>query len=134
MATITAIEGIGKANAAKLNKIGITTVEGLLEECKSPKGRKKVAADSGIDEKKILTWANHADLFRVKGISSQYAELLEAAGVDTVKELAKRKPENLAAAMAETNAKKKLVRQVPGTKRVEGWVAQAKDMKKVMTY
>ncbi|MEM1020042.1 MAG: DUF4332 domain-containing protein, partial [Pseudomonadota bacterium] len=100
----------------------------------TPKGRKQVAADTGIDEKKILKFANMADLMRIKGVGEEYSELLEAAGVDTVKELRNRRPDNLAAKMAEVNAKKKLVRSLPSEKVVEGWVGQAKELDPVMKY
>ncbi len=130
------IEGIGPSFTKKLKAIGINRTDQLLERAAKPKGRKELAKESGIDESKILKWANMADLMRVRGVGEEYSELLEAAGVDTVKELRKRKPENLAAAMAEVNAKKKkkLVRVVPGEKSVAKWVAHAKELKPMMSY
>jgi hypothetical protein len=110
------IEGIGPAFTKKLKAIGINRTDQLLERGKTPKGRKELAAQSGIDEKKILKWCNMADLMRIKGVAEEYSELLEAAGVDTVKELRNRKAGNLAMALKEANAKKKLVRLVPGEK------------------
>ena len=99
MKKIQQIEGIGEAYQAKLNELGIISVEQFLDICKTKKGRKELAEKSEIAEELILTWTNHADLFRIKGVAGQYSELLEAAGVDTVKELAQRNPENLTTAM-----------------------------------
>ena len=131
---ISDIEGIGPANAKKLAKCNIKSVNGLLKSCASKKGRKQAAKDSGLDEKKILKWVNMADLYRIKGVGSEYSELLEAAGVDTIKELRNRNVENLHAKMLEVNTKKKLVRQPPSIKFVEKWVAQAKKLKPMVSY
>jgi predicted flap endonuclease-1-like 5' DNA nuclease len=128
------IEGIGPSFAKKLAKAGIKTTEGLLKACATPKGRKATEEASGVDAKRLLKWANMADLMRISGVGEEYSELLEAAGVDTVKELRNRKPGNLAAKMAEVNKAKKLVRQVPGEVRVAKWVAQAKTLKPAITY
>ena len=128
------IEAIGPTFTKKLKAIGVNRTDQLLERGASPKGRKALAAESGIDEGKILKWCNMADLMRIKGVAEEYSELLEAAGVDTVKELRNRKPENLAQSLKEANAKKKLVRLVPGLKSVAKWVAEAKTLKPVMTY
>ncbi len=132
--SIMEIEGIGPSFKKKLQKVGIRTTGKLLERAANPKGRRQLAEESGIDESRILKWANMADLMRVKGVAEEYSELLEAAGVDTVKELKRRNAGNLADKMAEVNKKKKLVRLLPSTKRVEGWVANAKTLKAVMTY
>ncbi len=131
---IIEIEGVGAVYAEKLKAAGITTTEGLLERAKSPKLRKELAAATGIDESRVLKWANMADLMRIKGVGEEYSELLEAAGVDTVKELKTRVPANLTKAMAEANAKRKLVRALPTESMVEKWVAQAKDLPPVLTY
>jgi predicted flap endonuclease-1-like 5' DNA nuclease len=131
---ISDIEGIGSANLKKLAKSNIRSVSGLLKMCASKKGRKQVADQSGIDEKQILKWANMADLYRVKGVGSEYSELLEASGVDTIKELRKRKPDNLHAKMLEVNSKKKLVRQPPSIKFVEKWVSEAKTIDPLISY
>lgn len=131
---IIEIEGVGAIYADKLKTAGITTTEGLLERAKSPKLRKEIAAATGIDETRILKWANMADLMRIKGVGEEYSELLEAAGVDTVKELKTRVPANLTKAMAEANAKRKLVRALPTESMVEKWVAQAKELPPVLTY
>jgi len=116
------IEGIGPSYEMKLNEAGIRSVERLLEVCGDKKGREEVAKKTGISEKLILTWANHADLFRIKGIGGQYAELLEAAGVDSVLELAQRKPHNLYEKMMETNEMKHLVRRIPTETMIKHWV------------
>lgn len=131
---ITDIEGIGPAFAEKLALADIKSVEALLDAGKSKAGRKVIADASGLDAKKILVWVNMADLFRVKGVSSQNAELLKAAGVDTVKELRTRKPENLHAKMTEVNAEKNLVRQVASLGQVEGFVAAAKELDPMVTH
>ena len=128
------IEGVGAAYAEKLTAAGINTAAQLLAKCAAPAGRKALEAETEISDKLILKWANHADLFRVKGVGPQFAELLEAAGVDTVKELAHRKAENLAAKMLEVNAEKKLVRRVPVVSEVQKMVDYAKELPGVMTY
>ncbi len=134
MASIADIEGVGEQYAAKLHKAGIKTTEALLEKGATPKGRAAIEAETGIGHKQILKWVNHADLFRIKGVAGQYAELLEAAGVDTVAELAQRNAENLTAAMATVNEAKKLVRALPSAKSVTAWVAEAKKLPKAVTY
>ncbi len=131
---IEEIEGIGPAFGAKLKEAGVTTTDKYYDACRTKANRKALAQETGIDESKILKWANMADLFRVKGIGAQYAELLEASGVDTVKELAQRNAENLTAKMAEVNAEKKLVRVVPALKSVQGWIGQAKELPRGLEY
>lgn len=128
------IEGIGSAYAKKLAKAGLTTVEGLLKAGASPKGRKEIAEKSQIDVTLILEWVNRADLYRVKGVAKQYSDLLEKAGVDTVVELSKRVAANLYKKMEEVNKEKNLVNGMPGVKRVEDWIAQAKKLPRVVTY
>ena len=128
------IEGIGPVYAEKLIAAGIETAEQLLAKCAATAGRKALEEQTGISGKLILTWTNHADLFRVKGIGPQFAELLEAAGVDTVKELAHRNAANLAAKMLEVNEEKHLVRRVPVEIEVQRMIDQAKEMPGVMTY
>ena len=134
MASISKIEGIGPKLTEKLLEAGIKTTEGLLKEGASKAGRKKIAEASGIDEKRILRFVNMADLFRIKGVGEEISDLLEAAGVDTVKELRNRNPENLHKKMKEVNEEKKLVRNVPGLGQVEGFIAQAKEMEPMVTY
>jgi len=134
MTKIADIEGIGEAYAKKLRLAGVTTTEGLLEKGKTPKGRKELAEKSGIGDALILKWVNRADLYRVKGIGSEYSDLLEAAGVDTVVELAVRKAENLHKKLVEVNEAKKLVRKLPALSQVESWVAEAKKLPRAVTY
>ncbi|HOC31003.1 MAG: DUF4332 domain-containing protein [Armatimonadetes bacterium] len=134
MAKLIDIEGIGPAYAAKLEGIGVSSVEKLLEKGATKKGREALAEKSGISEKRILEWVNRADLARIKGVGSEYADLLEAAGVDTVPELAQRKPENLAAKMAEISKQKNLTRKVPSAKEVADWVEQAKKLPRIVVY
>jgi len=134
MAKLTKVEGIGESYAQKLWEAGIHTTQALLEEGASPKGRKEVAEKAGISEKLILEWVNHVDLFRIKGVGEEYADLLEAAGVDTVPELAQRNPENLYQKLVAVNQEKKLVRQLPGQAQVGDWVEQAKRLPRVIAY
>ena len=134
MAKITYIEGIGEAAGAKLNEANIKSTKALLEAGKTKKGRQDLAKKTGLPEKNILKWVNAADLFRIKGIGEEYAELLEAAGVDTVIELAQRIPANLHQKLAEVNLKKKLVRQLPTEKKVADWVEQAKTLPRVVEH
>ena len=131
---IVEIEGVGEIYAAKLMDAGINKVSELLDKCAAPKGRKELAEATGISEKLILTWTNHADLFRIKGVGPQFSELLEAAGVDTVKEFRHRVAENLVQKLQETNEAKHLVRRVPSVKEVTKMIAAAKELKPVMTY
>ncbi len=134
MAKITAIEGIGDVYGAKLMELGIKTTDQLLERVADKKGRQELAEALGVSEKLVLNWANRADLFRVKGIGEEYSDLLEAAGVDTVPELAQRNPENLHKKLLEVNAQKKLVRRPPSLNQVKSWVEQAKEMPRKLTY
>lgn len=134
MSKLTTIEGIGEAFEGKLKEQGIGSVEQLLEACKTKNKRTKLAEVTGISEKLILKFANHADLFRIKGIGGEYAELLEAAGVDTVPELARRKAENLIQKMQEVNEEKKLVRRPPNQSMVEEWIQQAASLERALEY
>jgi len=134
MAKLETIEGIGGTYAKKLQKAGVATTQALLEQGATPKGRKEIAAKTGIGDTLILKWVNRADLFRIKGIGEEYADLLEAAGVDTVPDLARRKAENLYKKMVEVNEAKQLVRQVPAQSQVGDWIKQAKKLPRVMTY
>ena len=128
------VEGIGPVYAEKLLAAGIVDTEMLLEKCAKPAGRKALAEGTEISEKLILTWANHCDLMRIHGVGPQFSDLLEAAGVDTVKELKHRKPENLQPKLEEVNAEKNLVRRVPSLKEVVKMVAQAAELPGVMEY
>jgi len=126
---IDEIEGIGPAYRDKLASAKIATTDDLLRHCGDPKGRKQVSAATGLSEKHLLEWSNMADMMRVSGVGPQFAELLEASGVDTVKELQHRKPENLATKMREVNEAKKLAKASPSASVVERWVEQAKQLK-----
>ena len=134
MSLITTIEGIGPSYAEKLKAAGIRTTEALLKAGEKPTGRKALIVETGISDALILKWVNHADLFRVNGVGGEYAELLEAAGVDTVVELAGRNAANLFAKMQEVNAEKKLVRRLPTQKQIADWVAQAKELPRGIYY
>jgi predicted flap endonuclease-1-like 5' DNA nuclease len=134
MAKLTKVEGIGPVNAQKLEAAGITSTEMMLETGATPKGRREIAEKTGISSAQILKWINHVDLFRVKGVGEEYADLLEAAGVDTVPELAQRNPENLYEKILATNAEKNLVRRPPSAAQVADWVAQAKQLPRVINY
>jgi predicted flap endonuclease-1-like 5' DNA nuclease len=131
---ITDIEGIGPAFADRLKGLRIRTTTRLLEAAKSPRGRKTLAEQTGIEPSRILKWANMADMMRIKGIGEEYSELLEAAGVDTVRELKHRNPKNLAQAMAAANARRKLVRLLPSEKAVTKWIAEAKSLPLKISY
>jgi predicted flap endonuclease-1-like 5' DNA nuclease len=134
MASLVDIEGIGPANVEKLKAQGLKTTEQLLEAGATPKGRDELAAATGISGKVILRWVNMADLFRLKGVGEEYSDLLEAAGVDTVPELAGRRADNLTKKMAEVNEQKKLVRQLPSEKQVSAWIEAAKSLPRTVTY
>ncbi len=128
------IEGIGPAYAEKLAALGLKTTDDLLQAGATPKGREDLAASTGISAKLILRWVNMADLFRIKGVGEEYSDLLEAAGVDTVPELAQRRADNLWAKMAEVNEQKQLVRRLPTQDQVAGWIDAAKSLPRVVTY
>ena len=128
------IEGIGDVYAEKLIAAGINKVNELLEKCAAPKGRKALAEETGISEKLILKWTNHADLFRINGVGPQFAELLEAAGVDTVKEFRHRVAENLQPKLEETNAAKNICNRVPAVSEIQKMIDQAKELEPKVTY
>ena len=131
---IDQIEGVGAAYAEKLIAAGIKTKEDLLEKCAKKSARTKLAEETGISEKLILKWTNHADLFRINGIAGQFAELLEAAGVDTVKEFRNRVAANLQPKMEEVNKEKNLCNRVPSVAELEKMIAQAKELEPIITY
>mgnify|MGYP003386421071 CR=1 FL=1 len=134
MTNLANIEGIGSTYATKLFEIGIVTTEGLLTRGATPAGRAEIAEQTRIDPDKVLEWVNRADLFRIKGVAEEYSDLLEAAGVDTVPELAQRNPANLLAKMMEVNADKKLVRRMPTQNEVSRWIDHAKVLPRRITY
>ncbi len=131
---IIEIEGFGQTYADKLEAAGIKTTDDLLEKCASPKGREKIAEETGISTKLILKWTNHADLFRIRGVAGQFAELLEAAGVDTVKEFRHRVAANLYPKLVETNEAKNLCNRVPSEKEIQKMIDQAKELEPVISY
>lgn len=128
------IEGIGEVYAQKLEAVGIKTTDDLLAQCASAAGRKKVEEATEISHKLILKWTNHADLMRINGIAGQFAELLEAAGVDTVKEFRHRVAANLQPKMVEINEQKNLCNRVPAVSEVERMIAQAKELEPLISY
>lgn len=131
---IEQIEGVGAAYAEKLEAAGIKTTEDLLERCCCPKGREEVAEATGISPKLILKWTNHADLMRINGVAGQFAELLEAAGVDTVKEFRHRVAANLQPRLVVVNDAKNLVGRVPSLSEVERMIAEAKELEPKVNY
>ena len=137
--TIIEIEGIGESYARKLEQAGVKTTDDLLAMCATPRGRAKLADETGISSKLILKWTNHADLFRINGVAGQFAELLEAAGVDTVKEFAHRVPANLQpkltiSKLVAVNEEHGLCNRVPSLSEVEKMIAQAKELPPAISY
>jgi predicted flap endonuclease-1-like 5' DNA nuclease len=128
------IEGIGPAYAEKLAKVGIRSLEALLKKGATPAGRKEIAAMTGISDALVLEWVNLADLFRIKGVGSEYSDLLEEAGVDTVVELAKRVSTNLYETLGKVNQEKNLVNKMPSAGQVDGWIKQAKQLPRIINY
>jgi predicted flap endonuclease-1-like 5' DNA nuclease len=128
------IEGIGPVYAAKLIKVGIRSTEAILKRGASEMGRKEIAETAGVSHTQVLEWVNRADLYRIKGVGSQYSDLLEKSGVDTVVELSNRIAEHLYNKMVEVNKAKNLVNKMPGPKQVKGWIEQAKKLPRVVTY
>ncbi len=132
--SIEEIEGIGPEYGAKLRAVDIQTTDDVLRRCGDKKGREGVATETGISETHLLEWANLADLMRINGVGEEYADLLEEAGVDTVKELAQRNAENLALALAECNEKKQLTNRVPSTETVQKWIDEAKTLDPMVSH
>ena len=131
---IEKIEGIGPKYAKELRKVGIKTTNRLLKDGGSKKGRQELAEKTGLSETLILEWVNLADLMRIKGVGEEYSDLLEEAGVDSVKELRNRRADNLYKAVLDVNAKKKLVRRPPSEKEIKGWIEEAKKLPPVVTH
>lgn len=134
MAKLTMVEGIGGVYAQKLQEVGIQTTQALLENGATSQGRKEIAERSEISASLILEWVNHVDLFRIKGVGEEYADLLEEAGVDTVPELAQRNPDNLYQKLVDVNLQRSLVRRLPNQSQVGDWVQQATRLPRVITY
>ena len=128
------IEGVGATYAQKLKRAGIASTQSLLKEGASSKGRSGIAQKTGLSEKLILEWVNRVDLFRIKGVGEEYSDLLEAAGVDTVVELAQRKAGHLQQKLIDVNQQKKLVRKLPGLVQVEKWIKQAGKLPRIVSY
>ena len=134
MAKISDIEGIGPVIAEKLQEAGVRSTATLLKRGRNAKGREELASAINVDKSMILEWVNHADLFRVRGVGSEYSDLLEAAGVDTVPELRQRNAASLYNTLVKTNQVKKLVRKLPTADQVEEWVEQARSLPRVIEY
>jgi predicted flap endonuclease-1-like 5' DNA nuclease len=134
VARLIDIEGIGKFHAEKLAAIGLETQEAFLKAAETPAGRADLVAKAGLTMNQVLNWANRADLARVNGIGSEYADLLEAAGVDTVPELCQRNATNLHALITKVNEEKILVRQLPTAEEVARWVADAQSLPRALHY
>jgi len=134
MTRISSIDGIGESNTEKLAEAGITTVENLLRLGSTRQGRKSLANQLAVSDEQVLRWVNKADLFRIKGIGSQYAGLLETAGVDSVPELAQRDPEHLLLQLQEINDARQLVRSMPYLKQVSKWVNRARELPQVVNH
>jgi len=134
MAKLEQIEGVGQQYANQLRAAGVRSSRSLLEKGGTASGRQEIARKAGVSEKLVLEWVNHVDLFRIKGVGEEYADLLEEAGVDTVMELAQRNPASLYEAIMETNQQKNLVRRPPSRKMVSDWVAMAKKLPRKVYY
>jgi predicted flap endonuclease-1-like 5' DNA nuclease len=128
------VEGIGPTYAAQLQAVGVHTTDELLERGATEKGREELEKATGIGHTLILKWVNRVDLYRINGIGSEYSDLLEVAGVDTVPELAQRNPANLTETLAEANASRNLVRRLPTVEMVTAWVQEAKTLPRIVNY
>ena len=128
------VEGIGPAFAGKLQEAGVRTTEALLERAGTARGRDELATATGISGKLLLEWANHADLMRLSGVGSEYADLLEAAGVDSCAELAQRNAASLATTFGELDAGRNTVRRIPTQAEVERWIAEAKTLRRAVEH
>ena len=128
------VEGIGPVIGEKLRACGVKNTNGLLSAAKTPAKRRSLAKDSGLSTKQVLKFANMVDLYRIKGIGSEFAELLEASGVNTVRQLALRNPASLAAKLETVNKTKKLTRRVPDEAAVKKWITQAKTLPRALEY
>lgn len=134
MASISAVQSMGHRNETKLRKAGVRTTDSLLKVAATRTGRRRLAKETGLPESDILSWVNRADLLRITGVGSEYADLLEVAGVDTIRELRRRNPERLLEAMTELNLRKRLVRRLPTEGMVAGWIDEAKRLEPLVTH
>ena len=132
MTRLKGIDGIGEEYSKRLKDVGILSVQALLDKGALPQGRRELSRSTGIPESQLLTWLNNADLFRIRGIGEEYAELLEIAGVDTVPDLAMRSPDNLHRMLIDANEQRRLVRQLPSLNQVKSWIEQAKQLPRVI--
>jgi len=128
MARIDQVAGVGQKDATKLRKLGVRTSKGLIDAAAGRKGRTDLASATGIDHRDLQQWINHSDLLRVKGVGAEYAELLVAAGVDTLRDLRRRNPTALLAKIIGLNGDSKVVQRLPTESMVEGWIEAAKDL------
>jgi predicted flap endonuclease-1-like 5' DNA nuclease len=134
MASIAAIESMDQRDATKLRKAGVRTTDALLKTAATRTGRRRLAREANLSESEILSWVNRADLMRIKGIGSEYADLMEAAGVDTIRELRRRNPDRLLTAMTEMNVRRRLIRRLPTNGMVAGWIEAAKAIEPLVTH
>ncbi|MFV9672563.1 MAG: DUF4332 domain-containing protein [Acidimicrobiia bacterium] len=134
MASISAIESMDQRDATKLRKAGVRTTDALLKTAATRTGRRRLAKEADLNESDILSWVNRADLMRIKGVGSEYADLMEAAGVDTIRELRRRNPDRLLAAMTDLNIRRRLIRRLPTNGMVAGWIEAAKDIEPMVTH
>lgn len=134
MASISAIESMDQRDATKLRKAGVRTTDALLKTAATRTGRRRLAREASLNESDILSWVNRADLMRINGVGSEYADLMEAAGVDTIRELRRRNPDRLLAAMTDLNVRKRLIRRLPTNGMVAGWIEAAKDIEPLVTH
>jgi len=134
MANLKDIEGIGETFATALAGAGVTTTDDLLREAGSASGRRSLASKASLPESRLLEWVNRADLMRIRGVGSEFSDLLEAAGVDTVLELGTRVPVNLHARLIEVNDQRQLVRRAPTVTEVEAWIAEAKTLPAMVSH
>ena len=133
MASISAIRAIGHRDATKLRKARVRTTDALLNQAATRKGRADVSERTGIPTADLLRWAQQADLMRIKGVGSEYADLLAGEGVDTIKALRRRNASNLMAAMAQVNAKRRIVQRLPTVEMVQGWIDEANEIEPIVS-
>lgn len=134
MASISVIDSMDQRDATKLRKAGVRTTGALLKVAATRTGRRRLAKSAGLSESDILAWVNRADLMRIKGVGSEYADLMEAAGVDTIRELRRRNPERLLAVMTDLNLRRRLIRRLPTNGMVAGWIEAANEIEPLVMH
>ncbi len=134
MASIAAIDSMDQRDATRLRKAGVRTTDALLKVAATRTGRRRLARETNLPESEILAWVNRADLMRIKGVGSEYADLMETAGVDTIRELRRRNPDRLLAVMTELNLRRRLIRRLPTDGMVAGWIEAAKEIEPLVTH